>query len=74
MHLLGFGVVTFVGIDPDEAQVRDVEVEIIHNGFNAHAQVWMKLWNGARGWGLTSKLQSQYHYISYLAYSFTFSS
>jgi hypothetical protein len=33
LHLLGFGVVTFVGIDFDEAQVGDVTIKITHNGF-----------------------------------------
>ncbi len=57
MRLLGFGVITFVAIDLDEAQVGDVAVEIAHNGFYTHAQVWLKLRNGARGWGSTSELQ-----------------
>jgi hypothetical protein len=39
LHLLGFGVITFVGIDHDELQVGDVAVEITHNGFYTHAQV-----------------------------------
>jgi len=67
LHLLGFGVITFVGIDHDEVQVGDVAVKIAHNGFYTHAQVWLKLRNEARGWGSTSKLQRQYHYTSYLA-------
>jgi hypothetical protein len=33
LRLLGFGVVILVGINPDEAQVGDVQVEITHNGF-----------------------------------------
>jgi hypothetical protein len=57
LRLLGFGVITFVAIDLDEAQVGDVAVEIAHNGFYTHAQVWLKLRNGARGWGSTSELQ-----------------
>jgi len=56
LWLLGFGVVTFVGINPNEAQVGDVAVEIVHNGFCTQAQVWLKLRNGARGWGSTLKL------------------
>jgi hypothetical protein len=64
---LGFGVVTFVSIDHDEAQVGDVTIEITHNGFYTCAQVWLKLKNGLRGWGSTSALQKQYHYTSYLA-------
>ncbi len=67
LHSLGFGVVTFVGIDPNEVQVGDVVVEITHNGFYICAQIWLKLRNGARGWGSTSALQRQYHYTSYLA-------
>jgi len=72
LHFLGFDIVTVVGIDPDEAQVRDVVVEIAHNGFYTRAQVWLKLRDGARGWGSTSELQMQYYYTSYLAYSITF--
>jgi hypothetical protein len=30
---LGFGVVILVGINPIEAQVGDVGIEIAHNGF-----------------------------------------
>jgi hypothetical protein len=67
LHLLGCGVVTFVGIDLDEARVGDVVVEITHNGFYTRAQVWLKLKNGAKGWGSTSELQRQYQYTSYLA-------
>ncbi len=64
--MLGFGVMTFVGINPNEVQVGDVAIEIVHNGFYTRVQVWLKLKNGARGWGLTSELQRQYHYTSYL--------
>jgi hypothetical protein len=39
LRLLGFGVVTFVDIDPDEAQVGDVAIEIAHNGFYTRIQV-----------------------------------
>jgi len=31
--LLGFGVVALVGVDPDEARVRDIAVEVTHIGF-----------------------------------------
>jgi hypothetical protein len=64
---LGFGVVTFVGINPNEVQLVDVAIKIAHNGFYTRAQVWLKLRNGIRGWGSTSKLQKQYHYTSYLS-------
>jgi hypothetical protein len=56
LHSLGFGVVIFVAIDHDEAQVGDVVVEIIHNCFYTRAQIWLKLRNGARGWGSASML------------------
>jgi hypothetical protein len=71
---LGFGVVILVGANPDEAQIGDVVVEITHNGFYTCIQVWVNIRNGARGWESTSKLQKQYHYTSYLAHSFIFSS
>jgi hypothetical protein len=67
LRLLGFGVVSFVGIDPNEAQVGDVAVEIVHNGFCTCVQVWLKLRNGTKGWGSTLELHRQYHYTSYLA-------
>jgi hypothetical protein len=50
LHFLGFGVVTLIGIDPDEARVGDIAVEIAHSGFYTRAQVWLKVRNGARGW------------------------
>jgi hypothetical protein len=56
-----------VGIDLDEARVGDIAVEIAHSGFYTRAQVWLKVRNGARGWALTSELQTQYYYTSYLA-------
>jgi len=67
LHFLGFGVVTVVGIDPDEARVGDVEVEVAHSGFYTRAEVWLKVRDGARGWVSTSELQRQYYYTSYLA-------
>jgi hypothetical protein len=72
LHFLGFGVVIIVGIDLDEAQIGDVAIEITHNGFYTHAQVWLKLRDGARGWGSTLELHKQYHHTSYLVLSFTF--
>ncbi len=56
LRFLGFGVVQLVGIDPDEARVRDIAVEVAHSGFYSRAQVWLKVINGARGWACTSKL------------------
>jgi hypothetical protein len=67
LRFLGFGVVTVVGIDPDEARVGDVAVEVAHSGFYTRAEVWLKVRDGSRGWVSISKLQTQYYYTSYLA-------
>jgi hypothetical protein len=67
LRFLGFGVITLVGIDPDEARVRDVAVEVAHSGFFTRTEVWLKVSDGARGWASTSILQTQYYYTSYLA-------
>jgi hypothetical protein len=67
LRLLGFGVVTLVGIDPEEARVGDIAVEVAHNGFYTRAKVWLKVRDGARGWECISELQTQYYYTSYLA-------
>jgi len=37
LRFLGFGVVRLVGIDPDEARVRDIAVEVVHSGFYTRA-------------------------------------
>ncbi len=48
--LLGFGVVTLVGIDPEEARVGDIAVEVAHSGFYTRAKVWLKVrWNKGLG-------------------------
>jgi hypothetical protein len=65
--MLGFGIVIIVGVNPNEVQIRDVVVEITHNGFCTRVQVWMKIKDGTGGWESTSKLRKQYHYTSYLA-------
>ncbi len=65
--MLGFGVVMLVGIDPEEARVGDITIEVAHSGFYTRAEVWLKVRDGARGWESISKLQTQYYYTSYLA-------
>jgi hypothetical protein len=67
LRFLGFGIVTLVGIDPDEAQVGDIAVEVTHSGFYTRAEIWLKVRDGTRGWASTSELQRQYYYTSYLA-------
>jgi hypothetical protein len=58
LRFLGFGVVTLVGIDPDEARIGDVAVEIAHSGFYTRAEVWLKVRDGASGWESTLILQT----------------
>jgi hypothetical protein len=58
LRLLGFGVVRLVGIDPNEARVGDIAVEVAHSGFYTRAQIWLKVIDGARGWASTSELQT----------------
>jgi hypothetical protein len=72
LRLLGFGMVMLVGIDPDEARVGDIVVEVAHSGFYTRAEVWLKVRDGARGWVSISELRTQYYYTLYLAYSNTF--
>ncbi len=67
LRFLGFGVITLVGIDPEEARIGDVAVEITHSGFHTRAEVWLKVKNGTEGWVSVSQLQTQYYYTSYLA-------
>ncbi len=48
--LLGFGVVTLLGIDPEEARVGDIAVEVAHSGFYTRAKVWLKVrWSKGLG-------------------------
>jgi hypothetical protein len=54
LRFLGFGVITIVGIDPEEARIGDIAVEIAHSGFYTHVEVWVKVSNGSRGWVSTS--------------------
>ncbi len=67
LRFLGFGVVRLAGIDPDEARVGDIDVEVAHSGFYTRAQVWLKVIDGARGWASTLDLQTNFYFTSYLA-------
>jgi hypothetical protein len=31
--MVGFGVITIMGVNPDEVRIGDVRMEIAHNGF-----------------------------------------
>ncbi len=37
LRFLGFGVVSLIGIDPDQARVGDIAVEVAHSGFYTSA-------------------------------------
>ncbi len=67
LRFLGFGVVRLVGIEPDQARVGDIAVEVTHNGYYTSARVWLKVVDGARGWAWTSELQTEFHFTTYLA-------
>jgi hypothetical protein len=56
LRFLGFGVTTLVGIDPEEARIGNVTVEIAHSGFHTRVEVWLKVRNGIEGWMSVSQL------------------
>jgi hypothetical protein len=66
LRSVGFGVITIIGIDPDQARIRDIAIEIAHSGFYTRAEVWVKVSNGTRRWVSISQFQTQYHYTTYL--------
>jgi len=67
LRFLGFGIVRVVGINPTQAWVGDIAVEVTHSGFYTSARVWVRVTDGARGWACTSKLQDSFYFTSYLA-------
>ncbi len=48
LRFLGVGVIRLVGIEPDQARVRDIAVEVVHSGFYTRARVWLKVTDGTR--------------------------
>jgi hypothetical protein len=67
LRFLGFGVVSLVGISPDQAHIGDIGVEISHSGFYTSARVWLRVTNGTEGWVWISELQENFFFTSYLA-------
>jgi len=67
LRFLGVGVVRLVGINPDQARVGDIAVEISHSGFYISARVWLRVTDGTRGWVRISELQESFFFTSYLA-------
>ncbi len=49
LRFVGFEVVKFVGINPGEARLGDIAVEVAHSGFYTRTQVWLKVTDGAGG-------------------------
>jgi hypothetical protein len=49
LRLVGFGVVTVVGLNPAKAQVGNIAIKITHNGCVSKVRVWVKAHDGASG-------------------------
>jgi len=64
--MFGFGVLHIIDIDPREIQVGDLAIKINHNGFGTHAQIWVKIHDGARGWSNNAQFQCKFFFASYL--------
>jgi hypothetical protein len=67
LRFLGFGIVRIVGINPEQARVGDIDVEVSHSGFYTNARVWVRVTDEAKGWAWTSELQDNFYFTSYLA-------
>jgi len=67
LRFLGVGVVNLVGINPNQAHVGDIAVEISHSGFYTSARVWLRVTDGTRAWVRISELQESFFFTSYLA-------
>ncbi len=50
LHIIGFGLINIVGLDPSKTRIGDIVVKITHNGFDIKAQVWMKVHDGNKAW------------------------
>jgi hypothetical protein len=66
LRQFGFGVVAIIKVSPNEAQTKDIVVELIHNRLCTRAHVWVKMQDGVGGWVLSARFQRQYHFTSYL--------
>ncbi len=67
LRALGFGVVRIVGIEPCQARIGDIVVEVTHSGYFTRARVLLKAIDGADEWTCTSEFQSSFYFTSYLA-------
>jgi hypothetical protein len=64
LRQLGFGVVAIIGVSPNEAQARDIDVELMHNRFCTREHVWVKMQDGVKRWVSNARFQKQYHFTS----------
>jgi hypothetical protein len=57
--LVGFGMLTMVGLDLIEAQVGDIAIIVTHNGCVSRVKVWVKMesQDGASGRSKSAELQ-----------------
>jgi hypothetical protein len=67
LRFLGVDVVSLVVINPDQARVGDIAVEISHSGFYTSVKVWLKVTDGTRDWVRISELQESFFFTSYVA-------
>jgi hypothetical protein len=48
LYITSFGVINIFGLDPSKAKMGDITIKTSCNGFEIHAQVWVKIRNGNR--------------------------
>jgi len=64
LRFLGFGIVRIVGINPDQARVGDIAVEVSHSGFYTSARVWVSdRWSKGVGMDLKTSGQLLLHFL-----------
>jgi len=56
LRFLCFGIVSLVGLNPDQACVGDIAVAVSHSGFYTSARIWLRVTDGTRGWVWISEL------------------
>lgn len=67
--ILGFASLRIIGIIPTHAQIRYLNISIIHNGFFTHVQVWVKLKNGKSRRITLVLFQRRCHFITFYAWN-----
>ncbi|CAK9236243.1 unnamed protein product [Sphagnum troendelagicum] len=67
LRIVGFGIASLIGLNPDQARVGDIAVEVSHSGFYTSARIWLRVTDGTRGWVWISELQDSFFFTTYLA-------